>query len=396
MVKKQPRKFTSIGGQALIEGIMMRGPKKSAMAVRHTSGEIRESVWDTESSPKIAKIPVVRGVVNFVLSMLAGYRCMMRSVEMSGMEGEITAAANEESAEKAKKNVAENAMETTDEGAAATAAVTVDAIADGTAPAAAAEAAAVMAAELSEEAAEQADTASEAPSAPVEKKKEKKESSALMTGMTILSAVLGVALAVVLFMWLPTLLSGWLKELFPVLNGDDWYARLFRGGFEGVLKICLFVGYVALVSLMKDIYRVFQYHGAEHKTIFCYEAGLPLTVENVRQQKRFHPRCGTSFMILMLLVGVLVSMLIPADINTLLRTALKVLTIPLIMGLGYELLKLAGKHDNVFTRIMSARGMWVQGLSTKEPDDEMIECAIAAMKRVIPENQPEVAENENV
>lgn len=307
MSKREKRTFTSIGGQALIEGIMMRGPQKSAMAVRHTSGEIREKVWDTEGVPKVAKIPVIRGVVNFVISMIVGYRCMMQSVELSGMEEEITETAPEE---------------------------------------------------------------------------EKK--SPFMTVLMIVSMVLGVGLAVVLFMWLPTLLSGWLRNLFPVLEGDAWFARLFRGGFEGILKIVLFVGYVAVISLMKDIHRVFQYHGAEHKTIFCYEAGLPLTVENVRKQSRFHPRCGTSFMILMLLVGVAVSMLIPADITTWLRTVLKVLSIPLIMGLGYELLKFAGRHDNLFTRIISAPGQWVQRLTTKEPADEMIECAIAAMERVIP------------
>ena len=390
MAKKQPRQFTSIGGQALIEGIMMRGPKKSAMAVRHTSGEIKESVWDTEAAPKVAKIPIVRGVVNFVLSMLAGYRCMMRSVEMSGLEEEITAEENA-AKELTVTETAQSAEESAEESAAATAAVSVD-VTDGTTPAAAAEAAASVAAEIAEEAAVQ-DAPAPAENAPKTEEKGK-ESSPLMTALMVISAVLGVGLAVVLFMWLPTLLSGWLRGLFPALNGDDWYARLFRGGFEGVLKIALFVGYVAAVSLMKDIRRVFQYHGAEHKTIFCYEAGLPLTVENVRAQKRFHPRCGTSFMILMLLVGILVSMLIPADINTALRTALKVLSIPLIMGIGYELLKFAGKHDNLFTRILSAPGIWVQRLTTKEPEDEMIECAIAAMNRVIPENQPQ-AEQEN-
>lgn len=311
MKRDKKSKFTSIGGQALIEGIMMRGPQKSAMAVRHISGEIREKVWDTETAPKIAKIPFVRGVVNFVLSMIVGYRCMLQSVELSGMEEEI------------------------------------------------------------------AET----------KPAEGENKSPLMAVISVVSMVLGVALALVLFMWLPTVLSGWLRNCFPALEGDAWFARLFRGGFEGVLKIALFVGYVAVISLMKDIRRVFQYHGAEHKTIFCFEAGLPLTVENVRKQSRFHPRCGTSFMILMLVVGVVVSMLIPADIATVWRTVLKVLSVPLIMGIGYELLKIAGKYDNVVTRVISAPGQWVQRLTTKEPDDEMIECAIVAMERVIPENE---------
>ena len=153
--------------------------------------------------------------------------------------------------------------------------------------------------------------------------------------------------------------------------------------FEGLLRIVLFVAYMLLVSLMKDMRRVFQYHGAEHKTIFCYEAGEELTVENVRKQSRFHPRCGTSFMILMLLVGMIVSMLIP-DMNSVLRTVVKILTIPAVVGVGYELIKLAGRRDNLFTRIISAPGLWMQRLTTKEPDDSMIECAIAAMERVIP------------
>ena len=143
---------------------------------------------------------------------------------------------------------------------------------------------------------------------------------------------------------------------------------------------------------MKDIRRVFQYHGAEHKTIFCYEAGLPLTVENAKQQKRFHPRCGTSFLILMLLVSILIGIFIPADIKgindtayTFIRALIKLLLIPLTMGIGYELLKLAGRHDNLFTRIISAPGMWLQRITVREPTDDMIECAIKAFVAVMPE-----------
>lgn len=343
MKQRKPRVFTSIGGQALIEGIMMRGPKKSAMAVRHVSGEIREKVWDTEKGPRVGRVPLVRGVVNFVLSMMVGYRCMMESARMSGLEEELSDGA-----------VGETPAESENEAST-----------------------------------EEAVKAVEPAAVPIEVnsgKKAEEKSETPMTLLMVVSSVLGVALAVALFLWLPTLLSGWLRDLFPVLDGDAWYARLFRGSFEGIMKIALFVGYIAAISLMKDIHRVFQYHGAEHKTIFCYEAGLPLTVENVRRQSRFHPRCGTSFMILMLLVGVLVSMLVPADIGTLARTALKLLTVPLIMGLGYELLKLAGRYDNLATRILSAPGLWVQRLTTKEPADEMIACAITAMNRVIPEN----------
>jgi uncharacterized protein YqhQ len=151
---------------------------------------------------------------------------------------------------------------------------------------------------------------------------------------------------------------------------------------------------MALMILMKDIRRTFQFHGAEHKTIFCYEAGLELTVENVRNQRRFHPRCGTSFLILMLLVGIFVSFFIDPLFylifgfvpHTIIRVLIKLLLLPLIVGIGYELIKIAGRHDNLFTRIISAPGVWLQHITTKEPDDSMIECAIASLKKVIPEN----------
>jgi uncharacterized protein YqhQ len=149
------------------------------------------------------------------------------------------------------------------------------------------------------------------------------------------------------------------------------------------LRIVIFVVYLALVTQMKDIRRTFQYHGAEHKSIFCYEKGLPLTVENVREQSRFHPRCGTSFMILMLLVGVVISILIPIRIPWL-RTVVKLALLPVSVGVGYELIKLAGRHDNVLTRVISAPGVWLQHLTTKEPEDGMIECAITALEAVIP------------
>ena len=145
------------------------------------------------------------------------------------------------------------------------------------------------------------------------------------------------------------------------------------------------MGYIKAISYVPDIRRVFQYHGAEHKTIFCYEKGLPLTVENVRRQKRFHPRCGSSFMILMLLIGILIGFFIPFE-NPFLRTACKLLCLPLVVSIGYELIKLCGRHDNLATRIIAAPGLWFQRLTVKEPDDKMIEAAIAAMEAVIPEN----------
>ena len=159
------------------------------------------------------------------------------------------------------------------------------------------------------------------------------------------------------------------------------------------------------ISFMKDIHRVFAYHGAEHKTIFCYEAGLPLTVENVRKQKRFHPRCGTSFMILMILISVIVSTVIQLLFkgvyeNAIIWTLIKLVSVPLVCGLGYEVLKLCGRYDNIITRIISAPGVWVQRITTKEPDDSMIEIAIAAMNEVIPENlikaEEQAKENDNI
>jgi len=179
--------------------------------------------------------------------------------------------------------------------------------------------------------------------------------------------------------YLPMQLWKWLTASAPAV-AQNYY---LRACFEGVLRILLFVGYVWATSLMKDIRRTYMYHGAEHKTIFCYEKGLPLTVENVRPQVRFHPRCGTSFMVLMLIVGIIVSMFIRVD-NLVLRTGLKLLTFPIVVGVGYELIKLAGRADNVFTRIISAPGKWLQHITTREPDDSMIECAIAAMEKVIP------------
>ena len=199
--------------------------------------------------------------------------------------------------------------------------------------------------------------------------------------MMPIATVLAVVLALGLFVYLPMKLWNWITFSNPAV-AQNYY---LRACFEGVLRILLFVGYVWATSLMKDIRRTYMYHGAEHKTIFCYEKGLPLTVENVRPQTRFHPRCGTSFMVLMLIVGILISMFIRVD-NLVLRTGLKLLTFPIVVGVGYELIKLAGRADNVFTRIISAPGKWLQHITTREPDDSMIECAIAAMEKVIPED----------
>jgi len=301
-------KKTSIGGQALIEGIMMRGPEKTAMAVRNDKTKeiiLEEYPTKGKDRAKFFKLPFIRGIFNMIDSLSFGYKCLMRSAELSGIEDE------EDEKKKAK-----------------------------------------------------------GPS-----KWDRIFEKLLMP----IATVLAVALALGLFVVLPMKLWNWITFASPNL-AQNYY---LRACFEGILRILLFIGYVWATSLMKDIRRTYMYHGAEHKTIFCYEKGLPLTVENIRPQVRFHPRCGTSFMILMLIVGIVVSMFIRVD-NVLLRTGLKLLTFPIVVGVGYELIKFAGRHDNLLTRIISAPGKWLQHLTTREPDDSMIECAIAAMEKVIP------------
>ena len=290
---------TSIGGQALIEGVMMRGPKTTAMAVRNPEGELVIEKWETEglNKPKILKLPFVRGIFNMIDSLRFGYKCLMRSAEIAGFDEE----------------------------------------------------------------------------------EKDKDHGFLMGLMMVISSLFAVILSVALFIWLPSQIYEW-TGLARFQNG------LLRSAFEGIIKIVIFIFYLLLTLLMKDIRRTFSYHGAEHKTIFCYEAGLPLTVENVRLQRRFHPRCGTSFLILVLIVGIFVSMFIPASLKPLVRTPIKLLLLPFIVGIGYELIKLAGRRDNFFTRVISAPGLWLQRITTKEPDDSMIETAIAAMNEVVTGN----------
>lgn len=196
----------------------------------------------------------------------------------------------------------------------------------------------------------------------------------------IIGAVLGVALALVMFMFLPALAVSGLNMLIPIGG--------FRSLLEGLVKIAIFVLYLAVVSRMKDIRRVFEYHGAEHKSIACYEAGAELTVENVKEYTRFHPRCGTSFVLIVLVISIIVFSVVTWS-NVLIRTLLKLVLLPMVMGLAYELIKLAGRYDNPVTRMISAPGLWLQRLTTREPDDSQIEVAIAALKAVIPENKEE-------
>lgn len=310
---------TSIGGQALIEGIMMRGPEKTAMAVRNPEGEIVIETFPTagKNRPRLFKLPLIRGVFNFIDSMAVGYRCLARSAEIAGLDDEP---------DDRKKN-AESGAENT------------------------------------------------------EREADADKRSFGMTVILVLSVLLGTVIAVGLFITLPAYLFNLLRKLAPALDNNIW-----RAVFEGLTRIVLFIAYISAVSLMKDIKRVFMYHGAEHKTIFCYEKGEELTVENVRRQIRFHPRCGTSFMIFMLIIGIVVSMFIPVA-NPLLRTGLKLLTIPIVVGIGYEMIKLAGRSENRLVRALSMPGIWIQRITTKEPTDDMIEVAIKAFNEVVPENR---------
>lgn len=207
---------------------------------------------------------------------------------------------------------------------------------------------------------------------------EKKLGHNMMKVLGGFAAVLGVALAAVLFIFIPTGLSSLLK---PLIGAGVGLSLI-----EGLIKVIILVGYMWLCSRMKEIHRVFEYHGAEHKSIACYEAGLPLTVENIRPQRRFHPRCGTSFLFLVVFISIIVGSFISWD-NPAIRMLLKLALIPVVVGISYELIKLAGRSDGILTRIISAPGMWLQRITTCEPDDSQIECAIAALEAVIPEDE---------
>lgn len=348
------KKCTTIGGQALIEGIMMKGPGKTALAVRLPDGSIDvEYMKERRMKDKIPFLgwPIIRGAVNFIEAMTQGYKALMISAEKSGLT-------DLEEEPKAKK-----------------VAVPVEILQ-------------TESAEEIEKVQNSAMSNSKTEGTSVEKTAKQKKQDALMGVLMVVASALGIGLAIVLFMYVPALLFNLFNNS---LNGT---ASNWRSLFEGALKISLFVGYIAAVSLMKDIKRVFMYHGAEHKTIFCYEAGLELNVENIRKQSRFHPRCGTSFMFIMLIIGILVSLIIsvtfPAVTQIIwLWVSIKILMLPLICGLGYELIKLCGRYDNTLTKIISAPGMWMQRITTKEPEDGMIEVAIRSLEAVIPQNSDE-------
>ena len=315
MSKYDTKRITSIGGSALIEGIMMRCPKRTTVAVRTGEEEIyTEDLTFTSLSEKfkIFKLPFIRGIAGLIDSMRLSYKALMLS------------------AEKAIDSIPEDEQEQ--------------------------------------------------PSR-LEKWIDEKLGDKFMKILMVFAAVLGVGVAVLLFFVAPSGLFDLTNYISPQFH-DSWLARSV---FEGIVRIALFLLYIVVCSQMSDMKRVFMYHGAEHKTIFCYENELELTVENVRRQRRFHPRCGTSFMVIMILVGIIIGLFIHIS-NPFLRALVKILLLPLSCGLGYELIKLCGRHDNAFTRIIAAPGLWAQRITTKEPDDKMIEVAIEAMEAVIPEN----------
>ena len=307
-------KFKSkIGGQAVIEGVMMRGIDKAAMACRLPSGEIDLEEWAVKggkNAPFYRKVPFLRGIFVFISSMVEGYKCLSRSADKQ------------------------------------------------------------MQAEEDDD---------EEPS-----KLEKMLGDKLMPIITTVSIILGLGLAIALFMFLPSWISKLIDRFIVSL------APVAKNIIEGVTKILIFIGYTSLTSLMKDIRRTYEYHGAEHKTITCYEHGDELTVDNVKKHCRFHPRCGTSFIFLVLFISIFVSTVfqVPWE-NVALRVLVKVALLPVVMGISYELIRAAGKYDNIVTKIISAPGLWIQRITTKEPDGEEIECAIRALSACIPENPEE-------
>lgn len=311
MNQPKPECFkTSVGGQALMEGIMMRGPQQICCAVRKPDGSIETKLEPTPHHGVWSRIPLVRGAVSMVESLVMGYRYMMYSAQVS--MGEDYDPQQEESA--FEKWVGDHLG--------------------------------------------------------------KKAEDMLL----VAAAVVGGLFAILLFTVLPTVLVGGLDHLISL-------GRWPKVILEAVLKVGIFLSYMMAISHMKEIHRVFEYHGAEHKTIACYEAGDPLTLENVRKYTRFHPRCGTSFLILVVIVSVFLYSVLPWG-SMGLRVLFKLLLLPVVMGISYELLKWCGRSDNWATRIIRAPGLLVQRLTVFEPDDSMIEVAIAAVTPVLP-NTPE-------
>lgn len=314
--------ITSIGGQAVMEGVMMRGPYKTVVAVRKPDGEIEKKIDDngTKTRNKFFKLPIVRGCVNFIDSLIIGMKALMFSAEFMDIEGD-------EEEEESK----------------------------------------------------------------FDKWLEDKLGDKIKDVVIYFAIFISIIFSIGVFMLLPAFLTK-LVEAIPGIQSIT-SAHAFTSIFEGILRMAIFLGYMALVANMKEIKRVFEYHGAEHKTIACYEAGEELNVENVRKQKRFHPRCGTSFLLFVMIISILLFALLPrfdgfgAILSTLLRLGTRLLLLPVVAGLSYEVIKLAGRSKNRCVALLSRPGLWLQKLTTREPDDSQIEVAIASMIPCIPENK---------
>ncbi|MCH5199257.1 MAG: DUF1385 domain-containing protein [Oscillospiraceae bacterium] len=320
--KSCPRK-TSVGGQALIEGVMMNGPKGCALSVRNSSGDIITEQMEfkhIKDKIKILGAPFIRGIVNYIETMKFGYKSLMRSAELSG---QLEAEEDTENMSKLDKWLNDHM------------------------------------------------------------------GPKMLGVITGIATVIAMALGVFLFAYLPTLIVDLMDEHLFSSKLVDFHAL-----FEGIMRAAIIVLYMFIVSKQKDIHRVFMYHGAEHKSITCYEKGLELNVENVRSCKRFHPRCGTSFIFIIVIISIIVSsivlILFPALGDKSLRLVwivVKILVIlPVVTGISYEMIKYAGRHDNILTKIFSAPGMWMQRITTVEPTDDMIEVGIASIKAVITDN----------
>lgn len=314
-------KKTKVGGQALIEGIMMKGVSVGAMAVRKKDGSIYTEQWDLPEKKWYNKALFVRGCVNFVQQLREGMTCMNKSSEISG------AFDDESDQTKFDKWLEKHFGE---------------------------------------------------------------------KGFEVISGIFGFLVIVAMlavFLFVPS----YLFKLIEGAVGEGTDISMWKSAFEGVLKLILFVIYMAIVAQMKSIRRTYEYHGAEHKTIACYEAGKELTVENIKPMRRFHPRCGTSFIIITLLVSILVYSLVPLEpaqwlgidnkvLATLIRVLIKLPLLPVVVGISYEIIRLAGRYTNILTKIISAPGLWMQRLTTKEPDDKQIEIAIAAVLPCLPKD----------
>ncbi len=381
-----PCRLNSVGGQAVIEGVMMKNGTQVALAIRKEDGSVE--VKNSEFHPlkekhKWLNIPILRGIVGFVESMVLSFRTLSDSTNMLGLDELEEKEKAEKQAKKEKKKAEKLARKN-----GVSAEVLEENIKDVSIneEAIAEKESSEKAEDLSENCKNQGDVSENN-----HKDTQEKKNGGASTGFIMaISLVLGLALALFLFMALPTYATDGINYLvtrFTSLNGINHY---LQAGIEGLIRIIIFIAYIASVSFMKDIKRTFSYHGAEHKSIACYEKGLELTPENAKKCSRFHPRCGTSFIFVMLIISIIVGMFIPEfEEMPWLRVVCKIATLPLIMGVGYEFIMLAGKHNNWFTRMLSAPGLWMQRLTTKEPNEQQLAIAICAIKATMPEEFPD-------